>query len=695
MNDELVVGRYQRVRTLGAGGMGEVWLADDLELGRQVAVKKLLVGLGSGSDPALDAGMVERMVREARVVARLKHHHIVTLHDLVRVDGRPYLIMEYVEGESLGDRIQREGTLSWTAVGPLIAEVASALAEAHRMGVLHRDVKPANILIDTAGHAHLADFGIARGTEDAAITVAGELVGTVSYMAPEVARTNEAGAPSDVWSLGATLFAAVEGCAPFAGTGGSVPQIIARLINDDAPSPRHAGGLAPLVDRMLATDPAARPTAADVAAEIPALLAQVHVDAPVTEMVDVVDPDATHRSPTPSHGTSIEQEAATEARSITPRRRRRRWTLAAAAVLIVTGVGVVAAMLGGGTDDDPGGAAAHANSSATSIEVGGIPGRLALSADGTVALVPDTGGTTVAVIDTATGGFETVDVGAAPSSVTLSEDGDLAYASLANESLAVVDVSSLEVVKEIEVDGVPGTLTLTRDGGTAYVVTDAGVLEVIDTASSDVKDVPVESERRALTLTPDESKGYLPNELTGSVSVLDTATADVTASIPVGVEPTAVAISPDGARAYVATRDGIVSVIRTSDDSVLRTVTVGGHPGRVTLTSDGNLALCPDPMGRRFHIIHTKTSKVTTIDGAGRLGTGIQLPAGTTTGYAPDYESGEVAAIDLATGEVELLAAGPDPQYVTVSADASRLYVVNFAEDDDARGTVTVVDLTG
>ncbi len=383
MDDDLLVGRYQRRRPLGSGGMGDVWLADDLELGRQVAIKRLRFGGPAG----LDAELVERMLREARVVARLKHPAIVTLHDLVRVEGRPYLIMEYVEGESLADRIAREGMLPWTEVASVVADIAGALAAAHRAGVLHRDVKPANVLLDTDGRGHLADFGIARGTDDAVITVAGELVGTVAYMPPEIAKSEDAMAASDVWSLGATFYAAVEGAAPFADSGSSAAAIIARLIRDDAPTPRRAGAGTGLLGRMLATDPAARPYAAGVAAEINALLAMPDLPpAPETRETSLPRRSETwHMSPPPE----------------TPPRARRRWPVAAAALVLL--VGVVAAAIyvvsqddggGGGDDGDGDGDPPVAAAGFEPVDVGAEPTRPEVAPDGT-AYVASRGGALV------------------------------------------------------------------------------------------------------------------------------------------------------------------------------------------------------------------------------------------------------------------------------------------------------------
>lgn len=157
--DELIANRYARVRSLGWGSMGEVWLADDTLLGRQVAVKIMRPG------PEFDISDVERMKREARLAAHLQHPRVVSIYDLLLIDDRPIVIMEYVNGESLAARISRDGRLPVDTTARIGRDVILALASAHDAGIIHRDVKPANTMIDHAGRAKLADFGIARAPE--------------------------------------------------------------------------------------------------------------------------------------------------------------------------------------------------------------------------------------------------------------------------------------------------------------------------------------------------------------------------------------------------------------------------------------------------------------------------------------------------------------------------------------------------
>jgi serine/threonine protein kinase len=258
---DLLAGRYAAERLLGTGAMGEVWLARDQLLGRQVAIKRILTAT-AGTDPH----QVERITREARLAATLQHPHVVGVFDLVHDGaGTPHVIMEYVDGDSLAHRLRRDGPMPPRDAARLMQGITDALAHAHAAGILHRDIKPANILIDRYGRARLADFGIARamGSADAALTGTGNVVGTIHYMAPEVALGHPAGPPADLYAVGATLFAMVEGRAPLdtGSSGEATAAQLLRLVNTPPRHPDHAGPLAPLITALLQPDPATRPDA--------------------------------------------------------------------------------------------------------------------------------------------------------------------------------------------------------------------------------------------------------------------------------------------------------------------------------------------------------------------------------------------------------------------------------------------------
>nr|WP_206326662.1 serine/threonine-protein kinase [Streptomyces sp. S3(2020)] len=259
-----MAGRYRVVAQLGRGGMGVVWRAVDEVLGREVAVKELRTYTDSDG-PEL-AGLRLRMQREARAAARVRHPGVVAVHDVTEVDGRPLIVMELVDGPSLDDVLRERGTLEPGEAAGIGAEVMDALAAAHRAGVLHRDVKPGNILLDRSGRVVLTDFGIATmedpGDGSAThLTRSGELVGSLDYLAPERAQGADPGPASDIWALGATLYAAVEGSSPFRRT--STFSTLTAIVSEPLPEPARAGALGPVLRRLMDKRPEGRPEAAE------------------------------------------------------------------------------------------------------------------------------------------------------------------------------------------------------------------------------------------------------------------------------------------------------------------------------------------------------------------------------------------------------------------------------------------------
>ncbi|WP_461118646.1 serine/threonine-protein kinase [Saccharothrix stipae] len=254
----LVAGRYRLRGRLGAGAMGVVWQALDERLDREVALKQLVVP--EGADPV---EAVNRAAREGRIAARLRHPNAVTVHDVVEDDGRPVLVMEYLDARTLADLIAR-GPLPAEQVMRIGAQVAGALAAAHAAGVVHRDVKPGNILLTDDGTAKITDFGIARAVGDVTVTKTGLLAGTPAFLSPEVARGGEPGPASDVFALGATLYAAVEGRPPFGDGDNAIALLHAVAAGRYAP-PTKAGPLTDVLLDVLRTDPATRPTMAQAA----------------------------------------------------------------------------------------------------------------------------------------------------------------------------------------------------------------------------------------------------------------------------------------------------------------------------------------------------------------------------------------------------------------------------------------------
>jgi serine/threonine protein kinase len=253
----VIAGRYTLDREIGRGGMGAVWSGTDRTLGRTVALKRIGTAPGGGTPD------VQRAEREARLAARLNHPHVVAVFDLVDEPetGDQWMVMEHVEGTNLSEIVKTTGALPPDQIAPILAQVADALAAAHTAGIVHRDVKPSNILVAPDGNVKLTDFGIARTEADAALTQTGLVTGSPAYLAPEVASGQLATEASDVWSLGATLCHALAGKPPYE-VGDNVMGALYRIVNEDPPRPANAGWLAPLLVHSMVKDPAERWTAA-------------------------------------------------------------------------------------------------------------------------------------------------------------------------------------------------------------------------------------------------------------------------------------------------------------------------------------------------------------------------------------------------------------------------------------------------
>jgi serine/threonine protein kinase len=250
--------------------MGDVWEAWDERLHRAVAVKRLHAQPGVSDDVA--EVTTNRAMREARITARLQHPHAVTVYDVVEHEGQPCLVMQLVPSEPLSTRLQGGRILPVADVASLGWHLASALTAAHRAGIVHRDVKPGNVLLAEDGVARISDFGIAHAMGDVTLTSTGMVTGTPAYLAPEVARGEDSSFPADVFSLGATLYTALEGHPPF-GTDSNPMALIHRVASGVVEPPKRSGALTPLLVDMLRARPQDRPTMAEVTDELAAIAA--------------------------------------------------------------------------------------------------------------------------------------------------------------------------------------------------------------------------------------------------------------------------------------------------------------------------------------------------------------------------------------------------------------------------------------
>ncbi|WP_306368372.1 serine/threonine-protein kinase [Nocardiopsis sp. CC223A] len=338
----LLANRYRLDEVIGAGGMGRVWKGSDTLLDRPVAVKELT------TPPNLPAHEVEvlrtRMLREARSAAQLSHPSIITVFDVAEEDGRPWIVMQLVSGSSLGDVIREGGVLPVARVADIGEQMAAGLSEAHASGIVHRDVKPGNVLIDDKGRAVLTDFGIAHLDGSTHLTSTGLLIGSPSYLAPEIAHGHSATPASDVWSLGITLFQALEGTLPF-----DRPTPVATLtaiVTQELPAPVNAGPLAPLLRELCAKKPEERPdidtvrarlrevrdragAAAGAAPVAPTLTATVPTEEPEAEQAVMA------AAPAPAPEPDTPPPAAVAPRTAERDRSRRRNLLVVAAALVV------------------------------------------------------------------------------------------------------------------------------------------------------------------------------------------------------------------------------------------------------------------------------------------------------------------------------------------------------------------------
>lgn len=350
----LIADRYRLLYRVGSGGMGVVWEALDERLERHVAVKQLRRQSDASTAEAELAN--KRAMREARLTARLQHPNAVPVFDAVEQDGQLWLIMQFVPSITLAAVLQEGGPLQPNEASQVGAQVASALAAAHAVGIVHRDVKPGNILITDDGTALISDFGIARALGDATLTTSGMVHGTPAYLAPEVARGHEANFASDVFSLGGTLYGAMEGTPPF-GTDENSIALLHRVASGQFPPPQHCGPLTPLILEMLSPDPEARPSMRSVADNLARLAGRARSSATVEALTPTASEEAgtgaavipslaetdSLTAPRPAADTAPALDSLGQSRPTRPRRNR--GIAAAVAIIALIAVGILIAAL--------------------------------------------------------------------------------------------------------------------------------------------------------------------------------------------------------------------------------------------------------------------------------------------------------------------------------------------------------------
>ncbi|MGW1952459.1 serine/threonine-protein kinase [Streptomyces sp. NPDC001920] len=281
--ERLLADRYRLGGVLGRGGMGTVWRAEDETLGRTVAVKELR--FPSNIDEEEKRRLITRTLREAKAIARIRNNSAVTVYDVVEEDDRPWIVMELVEGKSLAEVIREDGLLEPKRAAQVGLAILDVLRSAHREGILHRDVKPSNVLLESdTDRVVLTDFGIAQVEGDPSITSTGMLVGAPSYISPERARGHKPGPAADLWSLGGLLYASVEGVPPY--DKGSAIATLTAVMTEPLEEPKNAGPLRDVIYGLLTKDPAKR---LDDAGARAMLNAVIHAPAPKDEPESAMD----------------------------------------------------------------------------------------------------------------------------------------------------------------------------------------------------------------------------------------------------------------------------------------------------------------------------------------------------------------------------------------------------------------------
>lgn len=349
--NRIIDGRFELLERLGSGGMGTVWRARDAVLHREVALKEVRSpdAATAAATPRTGHVLRERVLREARALARISHPHVVTIHHIVDVGPHPWIVMELLPGDTLQDRLAR-GALTPVEAAGIGRQVLSALRAAHAVGIQHRDVKPSNVMLRADGGAVLTDFGIAALQGSTSLTATGELVGSPEYFAPERIRGHDDDPASDLWSLGVMLYICVEGVSPLRRA--TTLATLAAVLDEPLPPPVRSGPLTSVLNALLVREPAARPDAAD----LDRMLAQVESGtAPEWAWVTVTE-DTPPPPPVPAPTTVSAPPPGTAPTTVGPagpERRGGRVPVVVAAVAVAVAL-VAATALVFALRDDPG-----------------------------------------------------------------------------------------------------------------------------------------------------------------------------------------------------------------------------------------------------------------------------------------------------------------------------------------------------
>ncbi|MBZ9640324.1 serine/threonine-protein kinase [Streptomyces sp. PSKA30] len=678
----VIAGRYRLLRRLGTGGRGRVWQAYDQRLACDVALKEIVLPPDLPEQEV--SARITRARGEAQHAARLRNHpHVVTVYDVVEADGLPWIVMEFVPGAKDLDAVVREqGPLPPADVARIGLAVLDALQEGHRLGILHRDVKPANVLLTCPGpqlshptegcQVLLIDYGISlEPSSGERLTATADFLGTPGFMAPERAHGEVLTPACDLFSLGGTLYFALEGTGPF--DRDSAVTTLSAVLSEFPTPPRRATELTPVLLGLLAKDPAQRMDG-DEAARLRTPIAAQPVPSPSRPLVmppaEQEEPTGQKppRSPEPSPPTELLPSAEPEESTGPPRE-----PLPSAEPEELTG--------------PPPGLPPHKGDVVRPRRRLPWPrSRRARLIAGVVAVALVAGGVGVYLALPGSSGPEVfpIQVGDSPQGVAVSQGGDRVYvANVGSKSVSVIDTATRKVVRDIRLDVAPYEVAVSPDGRWVYTTNVfENSVSVIDTATRKVDHIPVDKIPVGVALSRDGHRAYVTSNGSNSVSVINTATRKVDRTILVDKGPAGVAVSRDGPRACVTNADSnSVSVINTATRTVERSIPVEKDPLGVAVSRDGHQAYVTNNGPDSVSVIDTATGTVDDIR-VEKNPQGVALSRDENRAYVTNNGSNSVSVIDTTTRKVDRpIPVEKGPVGVAVSRDGQRAYVTNRGSD--------------
>lgn len=728
-------GKYQLEALIGTGGMGEVYRAYDTQRHRTVAIKLL------PDTPSNNNSYKRRFRRESYLAARLREPHVVPIHDFGELEGRLFIDMRLVDGDSIHTILEKEGSIPSPRTTYIIGQVAEALEAAHSDGLVHRDIKPSNILVTATDFVYVVDFGIAQAmsTDSTVLTVSGTAVGTLDYMAPERFENRNIDKRSDVYSLTCLLHECLTGSHPFSGD--DLPSLMYAHIFSPPPQPSRINpavpeSFDPVIARGMAKSPGARfGTALELAEAAKAALAghSPATSAPsgaeeITDTPGTAPESRSHRSPEPQTSTNPSIEVGDLAEAVAPPSSRdeqatqtaamadphdrdpasdlgplppppppdvagrtdRNWlprvplarasTAAFVAVLVVALVVVVLDRRGDH-------AAGPAGPTGQAGELSGLALPAAsLPRDETP--TPVAASVAVPVVDRSI----PIGPGTGPGQVAVAPDGRYAYTvNRDTSSLSVIDTTLNTVTATVPITvGPPQFVAFAPDGRRAYLsITNSNrnddMVAVLDTASNMiVATIPVGIFPYALSVSPDGKSVYVPDHDSDTISVISTATNTVVATIRVPASPHSIKFSRDGRRAYVANhQSNVVSVLDTTKNTISATVAVGLSPHSLAVAPDQSQVADVNYNGNSVSTIATPADVVTATISVGANPQDIAFAPDGQHAYVANNADNNISVIDAKNNRVTAtIPAGRGPTSVAVTPDGRHAYVTNLDSAD-------------